>query len=73
MYDEFQSTRNIQFCAYLAIKEIHPVEVKKLERGKAEYVYKIPPKEFKIHQINFNSSEFLKYANALNAIKDLAY
>lgn len=66
-------TKNINLCAYLKVKGIHPIEVKKMERGKAEYVFNLSQKEFDLHQINFNQSEFLDFANALNAIKDLAY
>jgi hypothetical protein len=66
-------TKNIKFCAYLRLEGINPIEVKKLERGKAEYVYSMEQKEFELHQINFNQSKFLDYANNLDAIKDLAY
>lgn len=66
-------TKNIKLCAYLRVQGIHPIEVRKLERGKAEYVYNLPQKEFELHQINFNQSPFLDYANALDGIKDLAY
>lgn len=70
---DYQETKNIKFCAYLSIQGIHPCEVKKLEKGKAIYVYKIPKKEFEIHQINFNQSPFMNFANAIESIKDLAY
>lgn len=70
---EFQKTKNIKLCAYLKLKGVHPVEVIKISHGKAEYVYKIPKREFEIHQINFNQSDFIEFANAIEAIKDLAY
>ena len=70
---DYQETKNIKFCAYLSLSGIHPCEVKKIDKGRAIYVFKIPKREFEIHQIIFNQSDFLKYANAIEAIKDLAY
>lgn len=66
-------TRNIKLCAYLKLKDINPIEVAKISRGKAEYVFDVDSKDWEKHQVEFNQSEFLDYANALEAIKDLAY
>ena len=66
-------TRNIKFCAYLKIKGHDPIEVIRISRGKAEYVYDISESDFRKHQVNFNQSEFLDYANAIESLKDLAY
>lgn len=73
MLTEVQKTRNIKFCAYLKIQGIDPVEVKKMDKGKAEYGFLISADDFSKWQIQFNQSKFLDYANALEAIKDLAY
>lgn len=67
------TTRNIKFCAYLKLQGINPVEVKKISRGKAEYVFQVDEKDWEKYQVAFNNSQFLDYANALEAIKDLAY
>lgn len=69
----FQKTRNIKFCAYLRMKNIHPIEVVKEGRGKADYVYNVSDKDWNLHQLEFNQSKFLDYANNLEAIKDMAY
>lgn len=66
-------TRNIKFCAYLRLKNINPIEVLKISRGRAEYVYEIDQLEWEQHQVEFNQSNYLDYANNLEAIKDLAY
>lgn len=66
-------TKNIKFCAYLKLKGINPIEVIKLSKGKAEYVYQIDKDDWNKHQILFNQSHFLDYANHLESIKDLAY
>lgn len=66
-------TRNIKFCAYLRLKNINPIEVLKISRGRAEYVYEIDQLEWEQHQVEFNKSNYLDYANNLEAIKDLAY
>lgn len=66
-------TKNIKFCAFLKLFSINPIEVIKIQKGKAEYVYDISESEWDKWQIKFNSSEFLAYANNLEAIKDLAY
>jgi hypothetical protein len=70
---DFQTTKNIKFCAYLRLQNIHPVEINKVERGRAEYVYKMDLKSWEMQQVQFNQSKFLDYANNLEAIKDLAY
>lgn len=69
----FQKTKNIKFCAYLRLKGIHPNEVEKEQKGKATYVYQMDDKSWNLHQIEFNQSKFLDYANNLEAIKDMAY
>jgi hypothetical protein len=71
----FQESKNIKFCAYLRLKGIHPSEVKKdpNARGKATFLFKMDDKEWSMHQIEFNQSKFLDYANNLEAIKDMAY
>lgn len=66
-------TKNIKLCAYLKLKNINPVKVLKISQGRAEYIYDLTEQEFNQHQIDFNSSEFVEYANNLEAIKDLAY
>jgi len=67
------TTKNIKFCAYLKLKGINPIEVVKLQKGKAEYVYSLPVGDWDKWQIVFNNSDFLNYANHLESIKDLAY
>lgn len=66
-------SRNIKFCAYLKLKGINPCSVIILSKGKAEYIYQISEEEWQELQVEFNKSEFLDYANNLEAIKDLAY
>lgn len=66
-------TKNINFCAFLKLYNINPIQVNKLTPGKAEYVYDLKETEWEKWQIKFNSSEFVTYAANLNAIKDLAY
>jgi hypothetical protein len=66
-------TKNIKFCAFLKFYGINPIQVEKISKGKAEYVYDITEKEWDKWQIKFNASDFLAYANHLEAIKDLAY
>lgn len=66
-------TRNIKFCAYLRLQGLNPIEVIKISRGRAEYVYDIEEKDWEKWQVAFNQSQFLDYANNLEAIKDLAY
>lgn len=66
-------SRNIKFCAFLKLKGHNPIEVVKLARGRAEYVFNISESDWDKYQVEFNSSPFLDYANALEALKDLAY
>jgi len=66
-------TKNIKLCAYLKFKNINPVKVSKVAYGRAEYFYEMSEEDFNKHQIDFNKSDFVEYANHLESIKDLAY
>lgn len=68
-----QITKNIKFCAYLKLKGHSPIEVMIQSRGKAAYVYKMEQADWAKLQVEFNQSDFLVYAQNLEAIKDLAY
>jgi hypothetical protein len=69
-------TRNIKFAAFLRMKGIHPDQVKKMSRGKAIYSYNsatVTPDAWEALKAEFDKSEFLTYAQSLDAILDLAY
>lgn len=69
-------TRNIKFAAFLRMKGIHPDSVKKMGRGKAIYNYSVTtvtPALWEELKTEFDKSEFIKYAQSLDAILDLAY
>lgn len=66
-------TKNIKFCAFLRMKKIHPIGVEQIVRGRAEYKYNLSDEDWKQLKIDFNKSEFIEYANCIDAIKDLAY
>jgi hypothetical protein len=66
-------TKNIKFCAYLRLMSVHPVKVEKFQRGKAIYVYSLTQQDWDKLKLEFNNSQFLEFANCLEAIKDLAY
>lgn len=68
-----QRTKNVKLCAYLKLRGINPVQVRKIEKGRAEYVYELEDARWTQLQVDFNQSDFLTYAQALEAIKDLAY
>jgi len=68
-----QRTKNVKLCAYLKLRGFDPETVNKLEKGRAEYVYRLEDAQWRQLQVDFNKSEFLTYAQALEAIKDLAY
>ena len=68
-----QRTKDIKFCAYLRIKGINPSEVERLARGRGCFLYEMSEEDWQKHKIDFNSSPYLDYANAINAIKDLCY
>jgi hypothetical protein len=72
MESEFK-TKNIKFCAFLKVYGYNPIEVIQIDRGRAEYVYKMEDSKWKKLQIEFNQSKFLEFANAMDSIKDLAY
>ena len=66
-------TKNIKFCAYLRYNEIYPKEINLISRGKAEYLYEIGDTEWELLKLDFDKSDFIKYADCLDKIKDLAY
>lgn len=66
-------TKNIKFCAYLRLNEIHPFKVNKISRGKGEFIYMLEDSQWDKFKIMFNRSEFIEYAHCLESIKDLCY
>lgn len=67
------TTKNIKLVAWLRYQEIHPDKVEKISRGKARYYFEIPEDEWCELQKEFDRSQFLKYAQCLDAVVDLAY
>lgn len=66
-------TKNIKFCAFLRFKGIHPSTVEKIARGKAIYCYQMEDIDWNNLKLDFDKSDFIEYANCMDAIKDLAY
>lgn len=66
-------TKNIKFVAFLRYKGLYPAGVNKLARGKASYKFDLSEKEWQDLKQDFDRSEFIKYAQCLDAIIDLAY
>lgn len=66
-------TKNIKLCAYLNLKGINPVEVIKLGKGRGEFVFDLMDQQWNQHQIDFNNSDYIKYAHCIESIKDLCY
>lgn len=65
--------KNIKFVAWLRLKGIHPDEVEKISRGRAKYGFKLEEEKLKELQKEFDRSEFLTYAQCMDAVIDLAY
>lgn len=68
-----QITRNVKFAAYLRYKKIFTVKVEQISRGKGNYHYKMDALEWADLKAEFDKSEFLSYAQSLDAVQDLAY
>lgn len=68
-----QKTKNINFCAFLRMNQVHPDDVEVVRRGKAIYCYDMTEEKWGSWKRAFDRSDFIEYANCLNAIKDLAY
>jgi hypothetical protein len=66
-------TKNIKFVAYLKLKAIHPESVVKISRGKAEYHFELDSTYWEQLKLDFDKSDFLRYAQCLDSIVDLAY
>lgn len=67
-------TKNVKFVAYLRMRGIHADKVEKYSRGKAKYVYeKMSEAQWATYKQDFDRSEFLTYAQNLDAVIDMAY
>lgn len=73
MAKQLVSSKNVKLVAFLRLKGILPLEVVKLTRGKAEYRFDIVEAELDQLKLDFDKSDFLKYAQCLDAVIDLAY
>jgi Domain of unknown function (DUF5659) len=66
-------TKNVKFVAFLRFKGIHPDEVKKISRGKANYLFNSDAQTWDKLKQEFDRSDFIKYGQCIDAIVDLAY
>lgn len=67
-------TKNVKFVAFLRMRGIHADKVEKYSRGKAKYVYdKMTDDEWSSLKQDFDRSDFLTYAQNLDAVIDMAY
>lgn len=66
-------TKNVKFVAFLRYNGIHPDQVNKISRGKAQYNFNMTKDEWDKHKQDFNRSEFIKYGQCIDAVLDLAY
>lgn len=66
-----QETKNIKFAAWLRYKEHHPDKVEKISHRKAKYLYPLTDPEWEGLKQEFDRSEFLKYAQCMDAVIDL--
>lgn len=66
-------SKNIKFIAFLRLKDIHPDKVEKFARGKANYYFNIAEGEWTELKAEFNKSEYIRYAQCIDAVMDLAY
>lgn len=67
------ATKNIKFVAYLRLQKIFPAKTVKQQRGKAEYQFVMPEIKWNELKAEFDRSDFLTYAQCLDAVVDLAY
>ncbi len=68
-----QITRNVKFVAYLRYKKIHPDKVEAFSRGRANYHFSMDHNQWGQLKGEFDKSEFITYAQCLDAVQDLAY
>lgn len=66
-------TKNIKLVAYLRLKGIFPDQVVKISRGKAKYVFNMAADKWDSLHKEFDRSEFIRYAQCIDAVTDLAY
>lgn len=69
-------TRNVKFAAFLRMKRFFPDKVEKMAKGRANYGYlnaAITEEAWADLKAEFDRSEFITYAQHLDAILDLAY
>lgn len=68
------STKNVKFVAFLRMKSIYHDGIEKIAKGRAKYIYqKVDLNNWNKLKLEFDRSEFLKYAQHLDAVVDLAY
>lgn len=66
-------SKNIKFVAFLRMQKIHPDKVVKFSRGKAKYCFEMSDMQWLERKQEFNKSDFITYAQCLDAVTDLAF
>ncbi len=72
----YNYTRNIKLAAFLRMNGIHPDNLDKVGRGKCVYGYSrshVPLEKWEKLKSEFDRSDFITYAQCLDAILDLAF
>lgn len=73
MSQQLHESKNIKFIAYLRMNKIHPKQVVKFSRGKAKYCFEMTEDNWLKYKQDFNKSDFITYAQCLDAVTDLAF
>lgn len=68
-----QETKNVKLVAYLRLIGKHPDKVEQISRGRAKYLFDMTQDEWAKLKQDFDRSDFIKYAQCMDAITDLAY
>ena len=68
-----QETKNIKLVAYLRLMGIFPDKVDIISRGKAKYIFMMDDEKWRALKQEFDQSDFIRYAQCMDAVVDLAY
>jgi hypothetical protein len=68
-----QASKNVKFVAYLRMMGIHPDRVERMARGRAKYRFNMPDEKWAQLKQEYDRSDFIRYAQNLDAVVDMAF
>jgi hypothetical protein len=71
--DILQSSTDLWFCSFAILKGYKVAHYDQISKGKARYYFNMSDVEWKDLKLEFNNSDYSKFKQVFEGLKDLGY